>query len=171
MKESYLATGRFTKLGRGFKRHCGPTAACNLLLTLLGDRAPAPEALFLACADYGRHHLCYVNADILGRWGGTSDLLSWAYLRGLLDRFGLRSIPIAWRQPLRADQVGEALDRGSVLYLQLRHHPKYGDHHLLCYGRRADGALRLADGWAEQPVYTSLRELGRGHFLEIHTNP
>ena len=36
MRESYCTTGEFAGLGRGYQKHCGPTAVTNLLLTLLG---------------------------------------------------------------------------------------------------------------------------------------
>ena len=174
--ERYHTTGQFGSLDRVYRRNCGPTAITNLVLTLLArqGRTPsaAPPELFREIAAIGRRRAFYFNVDLFGRWGGTSDLLSGAYLRAALRRCGLSNARVHARLRLTEKRLEEALARGSVLYVQLRRHPRYGDHHLLCYGaqkRPAGGEtlLRLADGWSDRPVWLPLQGLRRAHFLEI----
>ncbi len=178
LAEQYHTTGQFGSLDRVYRRHCGPTAMTNLVLTLRGRRGetqlPAPAELFRGIARLGRRRVFYFNVDLFGRWGGTSDLLSGAYLRAVLRRYGLGGARVHPRARLTEKRLGEALARGSVLYVQLRRHPRYGDHHLLCYGEQTrvsegkrETLLRLADGWADKPVYLPLKGLKRAHFIEI----
>ena len=167
--ESYRTTGEFSRLGRGYRRHCGPTAITNLLLTLRRQgetQLQDPAAVFRSVASLGTHRLCYGNFDLLGHWGGTSDLLSPLYLRSCLRRFGFPRLKIGPRRRLNAKRLEAAVNSGAVLYLQLRRHPRYGNHHLLCYGAQRDGEtgewrLRVADGWTAAPVELPLRELRR----------
>ncbi len=176
--ESYHTTGQFGKLDRVYRRHCGPTAMTNLVLTLRARRGETaretPPELFRAIARLGLRRGVYWNLDLFGLWGGTSDLLSGAYLRAVLRRFGLGEARVHRRARLTEKRLNEALSRGSVLYVQLRRHPRYGDHHLLCYGaetRVAGGGretlLRLADGWAAKPVLLPVKSLKRASFLEV----
>lgn len=168
MAEQYHSTAEFGRLDRGYAKHCGPTAVTNLLLSLLGRDAPAPERLFRDVARLGRRRLIYANWDWKGPLGGTSDLRSREYLRAALDRYGLKEVRVGRVRLLTPTAVRDALRRGSVLYLQLLRHPKYGSHHLLCYGLEPDGRVRLADGWAASPVLLEPKALGRGLFLEVH---
>jgi hypothetical protein len=49
-------------------------------------------------------------------------------------------------------------------------HPKYGNHHVLCYGARPtkDGwRLRIADGWMSKPVELTLEQLKRTYAIEV----
>ncbi len=173
--EHYHTTAQFSRLDRVYRRNCGPTAITNLVLTLRARRGEtareAPPELFRDVAKLGRRRVFYFNIDLFRRWGGTSDLLSGAYLRAALRRNGLQGARVRPRVRLTQRRLEEAFARGSVLYLQLRRHPRYGDHHLLCYGlETTDGGetlLRLADGWAEKPVYLPLKGLKRAHFFEI----
>ena len=173
--EHFHTTGQFGRLDREYRRNCGPTAITNLVLTLLQRRGEtprlAPPELFREIAALGRRRVFYFNVDLFGRWGGTSDLLSGAYLRAALRRFGLGNHRVRRRVRLTEKTLEAALGRGSILYLQLRRHPRYGDHHLLCYGAEKSGEgktlLRLADGWSAQPVYLPLQGLRRAHFVEI----
>ena len=176
--ESYCTTGQFGALDRKYRRNCGPTAMTNLVLTLRARRGEttreSPPELFRSIARLGLRRVYYWNLDLFGRWGGTSDLLSGAYLRAVLKKSGLRGVRVRPRARLTEKRLDAALGRGSLLYLQLRRHPRYGDHHVLCYGaetRVKDGKretlLRLADGWAAQPVLLPLKGLKRAYFLEI----
>ena len=176
--EHYHTTGQFGRLDRVYHRHCGPTAMTNLVLTLLARRGEtpkkAPPELFRAIARIGLRRAFYFNFDLFNRWGGTSDLLSGVYLRAVLRKYGLGEAKVHPRARLTEKNLKAALDRGSVLYLQLRRHPRYGDHHLLCYGTQTrltpgkrETLLRLADGWTSAPVYLPLKGLKRAHFVEI----
>ncbi len=178
LAERYHTTGQFGSLDRVYRRNCGPTAITNLILTLLARRGETPDTappkIFIAVAALGRRRALYFNIDLLGRWGGTSDLLSGAYLRAALKRFGLGGARVHPRERLTGKRLEEALGRGSVLYVQLRRHPRYGDHHLLCYGTQTrltpgkrETLLRLADGWSDSPVWLPLKGLRHAHFIEI----
>ncbi len=176
--ESYCTTGQFGRLDRPYRRNCGPTAMTNLVLTLRERRGETrretPPEIFRAIARLGRRRAVYWNVDLFGRWGGTSDLLAGAYLRAVLRRFGLENVRVRRRARLTEKRLDAALARGSLLYLELRRHPRYGDHHLLCYGAetrvvngRRETLLRLADGWAAEPVLLPLRGLKRAYFVEV----
>ena len=174
-EEHFHTTGQFGRLDRVYRRNCGPTAITNLLLTLLArrgeTRGEAPAELYRRVAALGRKRAFYFNIDLFHRWGGTSDLLSGTYLRAALRQSGVRGARVRRRVRLTQRNLDEALARGSILYVQLRHHPRYGDHHLLCYGAEANGEgetmLRLADGWSAQPVLLPLKGLRRAHIIEI----
>ena len=170
MTERYFTTGQFEKLGRGFRQHCGPTALTNLVLTLGGEKQTAPEspeALFLRLARLGQRRLNYVNLKLPFRLGGTSDLLCRGYLRAALRESGVTGAEAGPRCKATPQSLRAALRRGSLVYLQLRRHPRYGSHHLLCYGLDPDGSLRLADGWTDEPVRLAPGELGRAWMIEI----
>ena len=173
MNERYCTTGQFEKLGHGFRQHCGPTALTNLVLTLRPEAtsgaggAETPEDLFLRLARLGQRRLNYVNLKLPFRLGGTSDLLCRSYLRAALRESGLRDAEAGPRRRATPQSLRAALRRGSLVYLQLRRHPRYGSHHLLCYGLDPDGSLRLADGWTDEPARLAPGELGRAWMIEI----
>ena len=62
--------------------------------------------------------------------------------------------------------VRQALAEGSIVYLEMHLHPKYHNHHLRIYGADRQG-LRVADGWQQEPVYLSDRDLRRCMFFSI----
>ena len=196
---SFCTTGQFMKLGKGYVQHCGPTAAVNLIRSLekyadrnagkYADRLAGsgksavpgnrdrtdPENLFLMCAEIGRRTRIYWNTKILGRFGGTSNPLTGIYLRRCLRASGDASLKARIRFHVRItpDAVEEALRSGAIVYLQVYGHPKYKNHHMLCYGFRYKGGRReflLADGWSPGPTWAGDKEIGRGHYLTIHCN-
>lgn len=227
---SYCTTGQFGGLQQGFQRHCGPTAAVNVIrtmenLALYGqpDRAvktvkpgepetadmaeksersekagmtsgspvrsgsmPAAskaaqrraakaheQELFLQCAQIGRREHIYWNSDILGRFGGTSNLLTGIFLRSCLRAAGCADDTAVRFHPwITAEAVRRALDSGAIVYLQVYFHPKYKNHHMLCYAYETDPesgepSFLLADGWQAGPVRVNAAGLGRGHFFTI----
>ena len=162
-------TLEFAHLGKGFKRHCGPTAITNLILTLdrrYGYLEPSatPQSVFTDVSAIGRKKGIYWNTDVLHHAGGTYDVLTGLYITSSLKHFG---IPLK-----KGDEAGETegpekgphgirigssyfaskrkalrlLDEGKLLYLQLSYHPIYGNHHLLACGytilHSADGLKR-----------------------------
>lgn len=182
---SCCTTGQFGRLGDGFKRHCGPTAAVNVV-RMLENRAAAERAygcrtvnahrltaqeLFLLCADIGRRMHIYWNRDILGHFGGTSNFLMPFFLRRCLRAAGLdNQASVRFHPWITPDAVEKALEDGAIVYLEVYFHPKYKDHHMICYAcRREDGKRRflLSDGWSPVPVYVSGEELGHGHFMTV----
>ncbi len=140
---SRCTTGQFAHLDHGFKNHCGPTAVTNMLLTLQKKKAvPAlyglsPEKLFSEVAALGRHILAYYNFSF---WvfGGTTMLLTDLYIRLALKKYGLKNVRVTphlfGTASSQQKALLTALDRGSLVYLQLLKHPKYGSHHLLVNG-------------------------------------
>lgn len=162
LREAYHSTAEFS----GYVKHCGPTAVTNLLLSLLPAPPPAKE-LFRRVAELGRQKLVYVNRNLPLGMGGTSDALTAHYLRAALRMCSLRGMQIGLRRPLTERFAQAALGRGNLLYIQLRRHPKYGSHHILCYGMEKDGTLRLADGWTPAPVHLPVKALGRAYCLEL----
>lgn len=170
---AYCTTGQFAQAGnRRYLRHCGPTAAANAVLTLRrgqGRSEAAPEKVFLKCAAIGRHSLIYYNIDLLHRFGGTSDLLAGIMLQRCLRACGCRA-RVGVRRLLTAGNLLRALQRGSFAYLELRRHPVYRNHHLLCYGaRREDGRLylRCADGWKDRMTEIPAGSIRLGWMFEI----
>ena len=134
-----------------------------------------PENLFLMCAEIGRRTRIYWNTKILGRFGGTSNPLTGIYLRRCLRASGDASLKARIRFHVRItpDAVEEALRSGAIVYLQVYGHPKYKNHHMLCYGFRYKGGRReflLADGWSPGPAWVGDKEIGHGHYLTIHCN-
>ena len=178
---SYCTTGQFMKLRDGYIRHCGPTAAVNLIRTLeKRDRnaaAESAEQLFLKCAETGRKMHIYWNTDVLGRFGGTSNFLTGLYLKQCFRAAELdRDVEIRFHPWITPDAVEKTLRRGGIVYLQVYLHPKYKSHHMLCYAcmyekDTEDGTpvrrFLLADGWASRPVWVSDREIGHGHYLAV----
>ena len=171
-------TGQFARLDKGYRRHCGPTAITNLILTLnnrygyLED--PDPAEIFSAVSRIGQKTGIYWNTDILGRFGGTYDILTEVYIRTCLRHFGIPA-RIRWHAFPSETQFIRALDAGRILFLQLHHHACYGSHHLLCYGyttvHGADGQreiyLLLADGWNRRTRYLRLKSRRICHFFAI----
>jgi hypothetical protein len=152
--EAGYTTGRFAKLDRNYRRHCGPTAILNLIYTLASVEGipvkEAPEAVFCHIARIGGRRLIYLNADFMKRFGGTSDFLVPVFIRSALKAYGITGYKVRGPFPATAKRICAELDKGAVLYLEVHGHPVYGSHHMLCYGYDlADGRLmlRVADGW------------------------
>ena len=178
--ESTCTTGDFRNLGRrGFKRHCGPTAAANIVLAFTRRYCPAMKLdqteTFLTCAKVGQRSLLYGNADILGHFGGTSDLLAPLYLSLCFQKCRCPAKVANW-QLLTEHNVRKALGRGSLLYVEIRHHPRYHDHHFVCYvaqevrepdGRQVAFFLMCADGWDHGLTPIALNSIKWGTFYEI----
>ncbi len=177
--EHYCTTGEFERLDRQYRRHCGPTAAANLILTLSAwEGKPASlsaQQVFRTCAKIGQRRMIYMNLDLFGCLGGTSDLLAGVFLDACLKAFGIEDFCVLRRRRATEKNIRSALGRGSLLYLELRRHPKYGNHHLLCYGaqlrRDAQGRnmlfLRCADGWVKKPCDLPLSDLPHASVVEI----
>lgn len=202
---SYCTTGMFEHLEKSYRRHCGPTAVTNVILTLAASedvsgpeplkmrqtgkayvkipqtvaaRTETPQEVFATVARIGMRHGIYWNMDLLHHFGGTQDLRCGEYLRAVLHHYGLRA-RIIFHQPLTAVSFMDAIRRGSLLYLELRHHPLYGDHHVVCCGMTEVVStaekrkpiqrryLIVADGWSTEPAYLDLAETGFCHFFEI----
>ncbi len=195
--ESFCTTGQFQYVdGRHYLRHCGPTAVTNLILTLKMRElsqdfrdCSTQEQVFLQMAKIGERMGIYYNTDFWGKFGGTSDLLVIAYIAAALKACHSPA-KILGCHLLTEKNVRSALKRGSLLYIALHHHPKYHNHHLLCYGgqdvmidpsempkrkryfyhrkltRNVVYLMRCADGWSRRPEYLSL-PASCGVFIEI----
>ena len=189
-------TGQFARLDGGYRRHCGPTAITNLILTLYnrnespektGDLVPAE--VFSEVSRIGQKKKIYWNTDILGRFGGTYDVLTEWYIRACLKCFSIPigkktddrngAVSLRWRGFPSETQFLRELDAGKLLYLQLYRHPCYGTHHLLCYGytvlygtdaegkKQREIYLIVADGWSRRPRYLQLKSRGICHFFSV----
>lgn len=152
--EYSFTTGMFAKLDRSYRRHCGPTAVTNLLYTLSRlegkPLSQNPEEVFRWVARVGGKRLLYMNADLLKRFGGTSDLLAPVFIGLCLRRCGLTNYKVRGPYLATPNRIATELDKGAILYLEVHRHPVYGNHHMLCDGYRVvDGKLilRVADGW------------------------
>ena len=161
-----------------YHRHCGPTAITNLLLTTAmrrkerGQLPQETQKIFDRVAQIGNRRLVYINLDLFHRFGGTSDALAGLYLRRCFREYRMKPPELRFQLFPTEGSVTQALERGSVLYLQVRGHSKYGNHHMLCYGReeQPDGApakYRIADGWVPRPVRLTFKELERFRLLEV----
>ena len=165
-------------LENGYKRHCSPTAAVNIVRTLKkcleANRRPneSSDEMFLQFAEIGRRTHIYWNQDILGHFGGTSNFLTGIFLRSCLRAAGLKKrVRVRFHPWITADAVERALEHGSIVLLQVYRHPKYKNHHMLCYAcRRTDAGEReflLADGWKPGPLWVDSKTIGHGHYLTI----
>lgn len=178
--ESFCTTGQFAKTGdETFVRHCGPTAVTNLVLTLLHaeERSDNPQEVFRQAARIGRKMLIYHNVDLFHRFGGTSDFLVRPYLYMSLKKYGLHA-RIGRHFLMSEENVKKAVSRGSLLYVEVHHHPRYKNHHLICYCAKElflpdqQGQigfyLKCADGWTGQAEWLSIEQMPFGSsFLEI----
>lgn len=163
---SFATTGSFEHLAGGFTAHCGPVAVTNVILTYWmrhGRPDLIPRDVFLWTADFGKHHLFYFNGKFLHLIGGTSDILSGAYLYACLRHFGIYNMRISPVIPLTPRLLREVLKNGNIAYVQLHHHPKYKNHHLIVYASDGD-AFIAADGWMSRPVTLSSKDLRLGGF-------
>ena len=197
LRESYRVTGDFDHVAeKGYRRHCGPTAITNFLLTIQEKDAASPEDVFARVVRSGRRFAYYMNMD-LGVLGGTFDIRAGGYIRRCLKEAGFMHFRVKPRRLLTEKAARAALSRGSILYLELRHHRKYGSHHVLCYGgvetvyepdgkeqksleageseKASKGScklkrelkLRIADGWNRTPQFFTVRELGFAYMIEL----
>ena len=169
-KEKYLTVGRFRKLGKGYDRCCGSTAITNLIMTLQDEaHEESPDEVFLSVAKAGIRRGIYVNMDLFKRFGGTSNLLSEPYIKLCLKKNGIDA-ELQYLGRLTEERLERAVRRGSYLYLELLFHPKYGNHHILCYGAEKQDkgwVLRIADGWSGRPVFMTVDELKRTYAIEV----
>ncbi len=168
-KETYFTTRAFDKVGRGQHRHCGPTAITNAVFSLSDTPKEKAEEVYRDIAKIGQRRLIFYNFDFL-RFGGTVDFLSPAYLRQIMKHFHLDDVRVHRRQKLSKESLIRALRRGSIIYLQFRHHERYENHHTLvyeCIDYGDDVLFKIADGWSQKPVYLSYEQLGKGYMIEI----
>ncbi len=166
-KEYSFTTGRFARLDKSYRKHCGPTAVLNLVYTLAGaEGRPVPEKPednFRRIAGIGRRRLIYLNTDFMKIFGGTSDFLAPFFIRSALKAYGIEGYKVRGPFPATRRRICKELDNGAILYLEVHRHPIYGNHHMLCYGyEKRDGKLmlRVADGWV-----TRIHELPAGEEL------
>lgn len=171
---SCCTTVQFEKLDRGYVRHCGPVAAANVVLTLragLGtENKDTPATIFHICALTGMEMLAYWNTDFFGKIGGTSNLLTVPYIKLCLLRTGMRGIKTGRVQKFSPGRAARSLERGALLYMILRKHKKYGDHHALCCGGLLSDRLYLflEDGWNRRLQQVPADELEGSWYFEIN---
>ena len=177
-RERYHITSEFDHLTeKKYRRHCGPTAITNLVMTLSEgslldpeEESRAAKEVFRKVAGIGKKRFYYMNAE-LGFFGGTFDFRAPGFLRQCSLAFRLPVRKIHHRRFLTEKAAKRALERGSFLYLELRYHKKYGNHHILCYGGREDSNgklyLRIADGWSRLPCLLPAKELGLAYMVEV----
>lgn len=198
-RAAFCTTGQFENLEGGLVRHCGPTAVTNLVLTLqnagkldggrqkAGDknhnyiqdtlaREKQEDAVFQRIVSLGKRRKLYWNTNVLGRFGGTFDLLAGNYIRSSIKEFSPgTSLKIGLNLLPSAGKAMSALKKGSILYLMLRGNPTYGNHHVICYGYaivEGDASdqsvfLLVADGWANRTRYIPADQLGHSAWFEV----
>lgn len=127
-----------------------------------------PEEVFLHVSGIGEKMLIYHNMDLFHHFGGTSDALTGLYICTCLKKYHLECSVLPFI-PFRRGLFMERAKQDRILYLVLRHHPCYGNHHVICCGAvevesedRQEHALYLAiaDGWAPHLRYLPVSELG-----------
>lgn len=175
--ESYCTTGMFEGKEKKYHRHCGPTAAVNVFSTILAERDAGStpgkaRELFEDFIATAQKWLIYINTDLFGYFGGTLDIRAGEFLKRCAKISGMRGVSISGRHRMDKKSMLAALRRGSILYLELTGHTKYGRHHMVCYGARvpalkAPPLFRVADGWSGRPVYLRYEDFGRGYFIEV----
>ena len=180
--ESYLTTGQFSRLGRGYIQHCGPTAITNITMTLSArqtGKMPGEEEAekrFKRIIRIGRRPVVYMNTDLFHLLGGTLDRSVPYYLRRSLKAFGLKDCRISRICRLNIQQLEAGIKSGCIVYLIMRRHPVYGNHHMVCYGLEKRGQnmkdifLRVADGWSSEPEYLPESDLKYAREVLIDNN-
>ena len=178
---TYETTGAFGGTDVVYRRHCGPTAITNMLLTF-ENRAPVtagkrmvPQRVFTRVASLGAKRHYYLNADLLGIYGGTLNVFTKSYVRRAFALYHRGEQEVRGPYPALRALMKRELDKGSLLYMELVLHPLYGNHHLLAYGyrllRNEAGSTRLyllcADGWNAQPRYLYAGELLLSRFYAV----
>ena len=150
MEQSFITVGRYSFK---YKQHCGPTAITNLILSYRPELDP--DEVFRKVARIGTSHLIYWNMDFHKIFGGTSNALAGAFIRMSLREYGLDALKVRFRGHSGLKKLRRATDKDHAVFLVLTHHPKYKNHHVLCYGVKdteSGPALLLADGWKGRPV-------------------
>lgn len=137
------------------------------------------KTVFQDVAAIGQRMGIYRNMNLFGHFGGTSDLLIRPYLRKCFEKYGI-SARIERPALLTEENVRNAVLEEKILYVELHHHPRYHNHHLICYSaeelllkkdlRQVAFYLKCADGWTGQPVYLSADQMPFGsRFYGIST--
>lgn len=186
---SYCTTGQFAGLGRGFVKHCGPTAVTNVLITFMnrafaeGRSAEKPDNgmksdIFLKVSEIGSRKGIYWNTDFMKMFGGTFDTFTKVLLRSGLREFGLSDIQAMRRRRATEKNFKKCLEAGCICYLQLRFDKPYGSHHVVCYGYsyvkcEESGKrymyLKIADGWSTTPRYMEASDMMLNMFIPVKT--
>ena len=170
---TFHTTGEFSRLGKGYTQHCGPTAMTNLLCTLDKRKenpmvhSKTPAEIFEETASIGKRMLLYWNVKLLGVWGGSNAGFIYFYFRACMRRFGVKTQMAGFRLFTSPASAAKALEEGKILMLQLYHHRVYGSHLLVAYGikrlmepgGRIRTYLMLADGWGAYPRYLALEDI------------
>ena len=171
---SFCTTSQFQSLKKGFFRHCGPTAITNLLLVYFQKYDPSllqsysPSDIFLTVSKIGRNRLMFWNFDLFNRFGGTSDYLVPLYLKASFKHYG-KEIKVSSRKRSTFENIQSAIQNGGLIYLELKNHPTYGNHHCVLYGYLPDEKMYLvSDGWHKSPRLFTDKDLIRSHFFAIY---
>lgn len=167
----------------GYKNHCGPTAITNALI-MYGNRfevesitSKTHTEIFENVAKIGTSHLYYVNSDLWGIIGGTSNALAANYILAAFNSYDVSGITVDGRFDINYKNIEISLRNDRLLYLLLDSHQLYGDHHVICYAYTrlvsdADGSyvtyLKVADGWANSPRYIDIASLDGDEYWEIN---
>ena len=128
---SYCTTGQFAMLGKGYVKHCGPTAVTNVIISLLnrscsnGIINERPDIdyinrVFLKVTEIGRRKGIYWITDFLKMFGGTFDTFTKVFLHSCFKDFGLNDTETHRRRRATEKNFRKSLESGSICYLQLR---------------------------------------------------
>ncbi len=184
---SYCTTGQFANLGKGYVKHCGPTAVTNVIISFLNREfdecriSQKPdreyfEKVFLKVSEIGIQKKIYWNTDFLKMFGGTFDTFTSIFLKNCFKEYGLDSIKILRRRRATEKNFKKCLDNGSICYLQLRFDKPYGSHHVVCYGYsyvlcnetgKRYMYLKIADGWASRPRFMEASDMMLNMFIPL----
>lgn len=174
---SKFTTARFRDLDKGYSLHCGPTAMSNLVTTYAkrygfsSVTSLEPEELFRKVASIGAKRLIFWNGPAIPLLGGTMDLAVPWYIRAVWKEFRLPAPHISFQRRATEKNLLTSLKKGAILYVELRHHPKYGEHHIIVYGCRGDGITEpvyyAADGWRPMETLLKSEDFRRSFYHEI----
>jgi hypothetical protein len=137
---------------------------------------PAAAKVFERVSRVGMRRGIYWNTDILHTFGGTYDILTGVYIKACFRELGIEGFSVSRRLGSGPEDYLEALQEGSILYLQLHHDSCYGNHHVICYGavevesmdhRHHRIYLEIADGWARETRYLAVEDMSFTHFYAV----
>ena len=171
-------TSDFKDLDDGYTQHCGPTAITNFLsmygnrYNILSIKNTDPDDIFRTVAQIGYDYLYYYNWE----HGGTANASAGNYVVRCFQAFGINNVVKNYRKGLMYNNIRSTLENNHIAYVMLTGHPKYGNHHVICYAytrlvSRATGYyktyLKVADGHSHDPRFLDLAAVTTDTYWEI----
>lgn len=165
----FFTTSNFNNVnGVTYHEHCGPTAITNLMCMYqykyrgIKNSLDAAKTIFNYVAQYGISHAYYVNSTSVVQ--GTSDTGAAPYIRNVFANYLDVSVGTVLYE-VTYNNFKSTFENGRLMYLMLRNHADYGNHHLVgyAYTRLISSTtgwyktyIKVCDGWGTSGRYIDL---------------